>query len=166
MKLLNALLITAIGSLSLFANEPTKPVWFDPSAEACTQNKGILKDGYCDAAYFDAKKVCKAEGHSLPTIEVFEETSIYCGATPYNTYTKDGTSHKDTITRKNNQANKAYRQCVENLGFDRLFSYASLTKEPEWDWKKMKRDIIVHDFSAALSLKSHYTFKTHVRCTN
>ncbi len=163
MKLLQKMVTVVIISL-LNADEIQVPKWVDPSVESCEANGGIIKDGYCDASFYDAQKICKADGYILPTIEAFKITSEYCTAKPYDEYSNIFTPLQATELRRENSDNEEYAQCVEKLGFDSLFEYVSATKEPDWNWEKIRRKVISHNFSAAHSAKLYYTYKAHVRC--
>ena len=162
MKFLPVIAVTSI--VVLFAETLPIPKWIDPSLKACESNGGSINDGYCDASFYNAQKICEADGYILPTIETFKATSERCSAKAYDEYSNTFTPLQATEIRRKNRNNDAYRNCVEELGFDRLFLYVSATKKPDWDWQKLKRDVVLHDFSSAYSITLAYTDKAHVRC--
>lgn len=166
MKLLKKITLFSSILLSLNANKIDIPYWVNPSIESCELYGGIIKDGYCDASFYDGIKICEANGYILPTIEAFKITSEYCGAKTTDEYLGlDTFSSFETTDKYNkNKNNEDFHQCIENLGFDTVFDYLSSNKEPEWNWKKLKRDVITYNFGAAITSKFSYTDKIHVRC--
>lgn len=105
--------------------------WVSPSSESCLKHGGkINTKGICEASLAHAKRICKAEGNTLPSIEQLVNLSTECGAKaiPYKGKKSKFSSYIQSI-RKDNKKNKQYRQCIKDLDINLLHDYISSTTE-------------------------------------
>jgi len=88
--------------------------WLDPTRNICTSKGGkISSDGVCEADWHQAKKICKAMGGRLPTIEELRRVITGCGGV--------------VDSSESNKKNSNYQSCYQNKGFTASNRYWSAT---------------------------------------
>lgn len=88
--------------------------WLKPSSSTCTQNGGKMVDGVCKANWENAKKICRASGASLPSIDDLRKVVTDCGGVI-----------DDYV---NNENNSNYQTCYKQKGFTSNYYWSSTKK--------------------------------------
>jgi hypothetical protein len=90
--------------------------WVTPSKNICESNGGVYNkhdDNQCQANWENAKKVCRAIGKELPTIETFRKVMTDCGGI--------------STDWDNNKNNSFYQACYKEKGFTSNVYWSSTT---------------------------------------
>jgi len=93
--------------------------WLKPSSSTCTQNGGKMVNGVCEANWKNVKKICRANGGTLPTRNDFKREVEACGGT-----------WKDW--RKNSE-NSSYQSYSRQKGFS-SYSWTSEEEDSSNAW--------------------------------
>ena len=95
--------------------------WITLTNSICKANGGEFDNGACNATWKTAKKICRASGARLATIDELKQVVVDCGGSLTTTY------------EDKNKADKFYQSCYKKKGFSSTNSYWSSTTDVNSD---------------------------------
>ena len=100
-------------------SKSTTSKWIIPTDSICQANGGEVGRYGCKANWDNAKKICKASGGRLPTLDEFKKFVLDC----------EGKLSKGVLDFNPNKGNLAYKSCYKNNGFLSYRYWTSSSRE-------------------------------------
>jgi len=141
-------------NMSRESSVPTPPnkKWLNPTESICNNGGGVMNvNGMCLANWENAKKICRASGGVLPTIEMLEKVVTDCGAIIDDVY--------------ENSENSDYQACYRREGFFSSPSYwSSTTHESQYVNNDLFALIIYFDDGDESDSVKTFDYDNGLRC--
>jgi len=138
------ILFLAAASLLLTTTYATAE-WINPPRKICTKNGGKLTSGdVCVANWSNAKRICRAAGGRLPTINELQGIATGCGA---------------RHPKYRNDLNPSYQSCYKQKGFTLASGYWSSTASTSHP-----KNILVFGFHGGGYIPDNKHGSNNVRC--